>query len=246
MREQSIIDLTEIVSVKPRQSKRPRVSATKTEAGPTAHDRINLTADDHSASATTGQADPAAEGWTSSTTGGSAASTAYGHADLTAQGCHNPATDDHAALERLILETQCRLWLSHALLNAGDASITDLPDHTGPTFACNAHLRLFEQPKRDGPSKPAIAPSRSPPLHQDAPDGPCSPTAHAAHCARGGSAWHGRAPATPPAATMNMLHTSSAPPHPSRRHHRRRRRRPRPQRIRNHNRHHRRSLPDRQ
>ena len=84
MREQSIIDLTEIASVKPRQSKRPRVSATNAGAGPTAHDRISLTADDHSASATTSQADPAAEGWTSSTTGGSAASTADGHTDLTA------------------------------------------------------------------------------------------------------------------------------------------------------------------
>ena len=52
--------------------------------------------------------------------------------------------------------------VSDALLNA-DASITDLPNHTGPTFACNAHLRLFEQPKRDGPSKPAIAPPWSPP-----------------------------------------------------------------------------------
>ena len=63
---------------------------------------------------------------------------------------------------RLALEAQCRLWLGDALTNA-DASITDLPNHTGPTFACNAHFRLFQQPKRKGPTKPAIAPSHSPP-----------------------------------------------------------------------------------
>ena len=60
------------------------------------------------------------------------------------------------------LATQCRLWLTDAVVNA-DASVTDLPNHTEPTFACNAHFRLFLQPKHKGPSKPAIAPSYSPP-----------------------------------------------------------------------------------
>ena len=97
MREQSIIDLTDIASVRPRHPKCPRVSANTTGAGSTAHHRINLTTDNRSASTATSHADLAAGAQTNSTTGGSAASAADGHTDPTAQGHHDPTTDGHAA-----------------------------------------------------------------------------------------------------------------------------------------------------
>ena len=85
-------------------------------------------------------------------------------------------------------------------------------------------------------------PTQAPAPRQDAADGPCSPTAHAAHGAPGSTARRGGAPATPPAVTMSTLR-SPCPRRPNRHHHRRRRHRPRPQRTHGRNRHRHRSLP---
>ena len=96
MREQSIIDLTDIASVKPRHSKRPRASANATGAGPTAHHRINPNTDDRSASTATSHAEPAGGPQTESTTDGNAA----------------PAASDRSAwgvdLKSMVFETRLK------------------------------------------------------------------------------------------------------------------------------------------
>ena len=95
MRQTSTIDLTDIASVEPRQSKRPRISATAAETCPAAHNRTDLTADDSSTSAIAGQADPATASRAGPAADSNTAPTADGRADHAAHECRDSCPDHH-------------------------------------------------------------------------------------------------------------------------------------------------------
>ena len=99
MRQTSTIELTDVTSAEPRQSKRPRIPATTAETCPAAHNRTGLTTDDSSTSTTAGQNDLATAHLAGSAADGNTAPTADGRAHHAAHESRDSCPDHrHDAL----------------------------------------------------------------------------------------------------------------------------------------------------
>ena len=95
MRQTSTIELADVTSAEPRQSKRPRVPATTAGTCPAAHNRTGPATDDFSKSAAAGQNDLTNAHWASSAADGDTTPTADGHAHHAAHESSDSCPDRH-------------------------------------------------------------------------------------------------------------------------------------------------------